>query len=239
VYRQSPNFRERSVYVDDVYFESDDEHGIQRLISGESSLMIHFIHPAYLKAVADSARRGDRSWKSWLEEVAGVRRIPRLIEPSNPCALSKVFLHIVQWCPEKLIGALQAHWSSYSSLMKPEIVAALENTPVPCENLGMSSLEMTYLPLPDLKDKAKQFGAERVLPFLQLPAQLTKDSEQCWKFLKVFNVGMEADIWFYLDVLHYLVRDNPATEYRKGLFEIYKAIEAHSRADDYDAVRCV
>ena len=239
VYHQSPNISRSSICVDDMYFESDDEYGIQRLISRGSSLTIHFIHPAYLQAVADSARRGDRSWKSWLEEVAGVRRIPRLIEPSNSCTLSKVFLHIIQWCPEKLIGTLQAHWSSYSSLMKPEIVATLENTPVPCENLGMSSLKMTYLPLPDLKDKAKQFGAEGVLPFLQLPAQLTKDSEQCWKFLKVFKVGMEADIRFYIDVLRYLVRDNPATEYRKGLFEVYKAIEAHSRVDDHDAVRCV
>jgi hypothetical protein len=239
VYRQSPNFFGQSIYVDDVYFESDDEYGIQRLISRGNSLMIHFIHPAYLKAVADTARRGDRSWESWLEEVAGVRRIPRLIGSSTPCTLSKVFLHIVQWCPEKLVGTLQAHWSSYSSLMKPEIVAALENTPVPCENLGMSSLKMTHLPLPALKDKGKQFGAEALLPFLQLPAQLTEESEQGWKFLEVFKVGMKADIRFYIDVLRYLVRDNPAAEYRKGLFEVYKAIEAYSRADDYDEVRCV
>jgi hypothetical protein len=239
VYRQSPDFFGSSIYVDDVYFESDDEYGIQRLISRGSPLVIHFIHPAYLKAVADSACRGGRSWKCWLEEVAGVRRIPRLIGSSKPCTLSKVFLHITQWCPEKLIGTLQAHWSSYSSLMKPEIVAAIENTPVPCENLGMSSLKLTYLPLPDLKDKGEQFGAAGVLPFLQLPAQLTEDSEQCWKFLKIFKVGMKADIRFYIDVLRYLVRGNPATEYREGLFEVYKAIEAHSRADDYDAVRCV
>lgn len=238
VYRQSLSFGS-SVYVDDVYFESDDEYGIQRLLSRGSPLLIHFIHPAYLKAVADSARQGNRSWKCWLEEVAGVRRIPRLVGSSYPCTLSKVFLHIVQFCPEKLIGTLQAHWSHYSSLMKPEIVAALANTPVPCENLGMSSLKVTYLPLPDLKDKGKQFGAERLLPFLQLPAQLTKDSEQCWKFLEIFKVGMEADIRFYLDVLQYLVRGNPATEYREGLFEVYKSIEAHSRASDYDAVRCV
>ena len=239
VYRQFPDFFGSPIYVDDVYFESDDEYGIRRLISRGSPLMIHFIHPAYLKAVADSACRGGRSWKCWLEEVAGVQRIPRLIGSSKPCTLSKVFLHITQWCPEKLIGTLQAHWSSYSSLMKPEIVAALENTPVPCENSGMSSLKLTYLPLPDLKDKGEQFGAAGVLPFLQLPAQLTEDSEQCWKFLKIFKVGMKADIRFYIDVLRYLVRGNPATEYRGGLFEVYKAIEAHSRLDDYDAVRWV
>ena len=238
VYRQFPSLGS-SVCVDDVYFESDDEYGIQRLISRGSSLTIHFIHPAYLKAVADSARQGNRSWKCWLEEVAGVRRIPRLVGSSYLCTLSKVFLHIVQWCPEKLIGTLQAHWSYYSSLMEPKIVAALANTPVPCENLGMSSLKVTYLPLPDLKDKGKQFGAEGLLPFLRLPGQLTKDSEQCWKFLEVFKVGMEADIRFYLDVLQYLVRDNPATECRKGLFEVYKSIEAHSRASDYGEVRCV
>jgi hypothetical protein len=238
VYRQCPSLGS-SVCVDDVYFESDDEYGIQRLIGRGSSLTIHFIHPEYLKAVAGSARRGNRSWKCWLEEVAGVRQIPRLIGSSFPRTLSKVFVHIVQWSPEKLIGTLQAHWNSYSSLMTPEIVAALENTPVPCENLGMSSLKVTYLPLPDLKDKSKQFGAEGLLPFLQLPAQLTKESEQYWKFLEVFKVGMEADIRFYLDVLRYLVRDNPAAEYRKGLFEVYKSIEAHSRASDHDAVRCV
>jgi hypothetical protein len=242
VYRETLNFGKFNECADDLYFESDNEYGVQQLLSSEGTtpeISIHFIHPAYLEAMPNTARRDDQSWETWLEEVAQVRRIPRLVERSRPASLSKVFIHIVERRPEKLIGTLQAHWSSYSNLMLPEIVAALANAYIPCENLKKTRLHKTYMPLPELKNKCKQFGLEGKLPFLKLPSQLTKGFDRRWKFLEMFQVGMEADTRFYLDGLQYSVRFNPTVEYRKNLFELYKAIEQHSRAADYESIRFV
>jgi hypothetical protein len=242
VYRQIIHFVRRETCVDDLYFESDDEYGIQRLLSSNGTMpeiSVHFINPAYLKAVPNNAGANDRSWQTWLEEVAQVRRIPRLVERLQPSRLSKIFLHITKRRPEKLIGTLQAHWSSYSNLMLPEIVDALANTHVLCENRQMTRLNKTYLPSPNLKDECKQFSLEGQMPFIQLPTQLTEGSDQRWKFLEMFQVGMVADTRFYLDVLQHCVRLNPSAEYGKGVFDVYKAVEEHSRAADHESIRSV
>jgi hypothetical protein len=242
VYRQAALFITTRTCIDDLYFQSDDEYGIQQLLSSDGTtpqISVHFMNPAYLKAVPNNARANDRPWETWLEEVAQVRRVPRLVERLQPTRLSKIFLHIGKRRPEKLIGTLQAHWSSYSNLMLPEIVDALANTHVSCENMQMTHLNKTYLPTPKLKDECKRFNLEGQLPFIQLPTHLTEGSDRRWKFLEIFQVGMVADTRFYLDVLHHCVRLNPTAEYRKCIFDVYKAVEEHSRAADHESIRFV
>ena len=81
----------------------------------------HFLHVGYLNAVSPEARRYDLSWTDWLQKFAEVQSIPRLASSRDPTKLSDVFLHIAKHRGDRLVGALAAHWPSYSTSMTDEI----------------------------------------------------------------------------------------------------------------------
>ena len=231
VYRRHVTFGP-NITVDDLYFEDDNTYGMKKIshaIQFATAPVIHFLHSSYLDAGLPDAPGNERSWKEWLEVVAGVRRVPRLKESLTRNSLSKVFQSIVTRCPDKLLGVLRTYWQCYDvSEQTPQVLEALTNTAVPCVNVQSKPLQSTYLPMGELKDKCADLDITDDMPFVRLPTEWPSDDIHGWRFLAVFGVGMEANLSFFLDALRCVVekiRESGFTEQQRSrLFKIYEAI---------------
>lgn len=238
----------RKQVVDDMYFESDDEYGPKQLFSGQlfgqntwPSYAAHFINSAYLTAVSPLARANDISWIDWLAKFANVQRIPRLARPSST-QMSEAFLHIIKHRKNMIVGTLKHHWGSYREMMKPEIVEALSVVSVTCEDVPNTPMKETYMPLPRLKSLCNELGVGQKWPFLKLPVELDDESGKDWQFLEKFQVGTEASVTLYLDILQQIVRSNKdshpelTAKCKNDLFTVYGAIEEHCKTADRDRI---
>lgn len=234
--------------VDDVYFETDGTYDPKQLsaqVKSGSKIIrpgfpLHLINQAYIDAVPSEVRRCDMSWESWLACSAGVRRTPRLVKPSDTTALSEFFSYILTWHPDRLVGILKAHWASYKELMSPPVILALGEVAVPCDgDMDDIPLRNTYLPLPKLMKACQEVEVEQGMPFLKLPVEIDGDAKKDWRFLKIFEVGHQANTRFYLDVLHHFVQTHQSLSEmsKKALLRIYEAVETHSKAEDYESIR--
>ena len=233
----------RKIIVDDLYFETDERYEAKQLTKQEKSdskivvPSLHYINSAYMDALSSDTCRYDTSWEGWLENSAGVRRIPRL---ATPFGLSDLFLYIIRWRKEDLVGTLKAHWASYNVLMTAPVIRALREAVVPCEEGIDAPLEITYLPLPKLMKTCKKLEVDHKLPFLKLPVDVDGEIREHWKFLEIFDVGYETSAEFYLDVLHHFVRTHQKSLSETSsnvLRRIYEEIEKNSKADDCEWIR--
>ena len=237
----------REIIVDDLYFETDERYEAKQLMKQEKSgsktvfpgFSLHYINSAYMDALSSDTRRYDISWEGWLEYSAGVRRIPRLVRSSTPTVLSDLFLYIIRWRKEDLVGTLKAHWASYNVLMTAPVIRALREAVVPCKEGIDAPLRITYLPLPKLMKTCKKLEVEHKLPFLKLPVEVDGEIREHWKFLEIFDVGYETSARFYLDVLHHFVRTHQSLSETSSnvLRRIYEEIEKNSKADDCEWIR--
>ena len=184
VYRSFVTLGGDDLTVVDLYFESDDEYGTKmlsmRVLDGDKvvapSFDAHFINKKYLGVIPPESHRFGLSWREWLVKFAEIRAVPRLVSPKDGAKISEIFVHIMENRKERLVGTLKAHWSSYSGSMKDEIIGSLSKARVPCEGATEESLGRTYLPLPHLKQRCADRGAEGAVPFLKLPSELRQSS---------------------------------------------------------------
>ena len=237
---------DKKIVVEDLYFETDNIYEAKQLAMRVESgskitcpgIPLHYINCAYMDAVPSDVRRCDTSWGDWLYYSAGVQRTPRLINFSAPTSLSDLFLYILKWRSDRLVGTLKAHWGSYKDQMTNPVTLALREAVVPCQNKENAPLQTTYLPLPELVNICKKIEIDKGFPFLQLPVEIDSDAEQDWKFLRLFNVGYKANVRFYLDVLRQFVQNHQSLNdvMRQILVRIYEAVEKHTRAEDREFV---
>ena len=183
VYRTFVTLGRPDLTVDDIYLETEQDYGVKNLskqvIDGERiiapSFPVHFINKAYLDAVPPEARRFNLAWKDWLKTVLGVRSVPRLVDSKDPLKLSRIFQHIVKTRPAKLVGTLKTYRPEYQNLMQEEIIEALFEAKVRCENVGDTPLWETYLPTAELKQRTSDLGLSHIVPFIKLPYELSHD----------------------------------------------------------------
>jgi hypothetical protein len=219
VYRSFVTLGREDLTIDDLYFESDDEYGTKmlsmRLSDGDKvvapSFNARFINREYLGVIPPESHRFGLSWREWLVKFAKIQTVPRLVSPKDGAKLSEIFVHIVENRKEQLVGTLKAHWSSYSRSMKGKIIEILSKARVPCEGATEESLGRTYLPLPHLKQRCADLGAEGAVPFLKLPSELRQSSPSEWEFLKTFHVRHKDDLDFYIYMLRHF-RSIPAKD---------------------------
>ena len=95
-----------------------------------------------------------------------------------------------------------------------------------------------HLPTAELKQQTSDLGLSHTVPFIKLPYALSHDLAD-WQFLKLFHVGCEADLGFYLEALHFFDSDLLDGKEVQNLLAVYMEIERHSKVDDYDQVRLI
>ena len=242
----------------DLYFETDDEYGPGELSkalpqSNDGTTIsapgfpLHYINSAYLTAETPVRYHRKLTLEEWLHSCVDVRRVPRLSWPRTHyrrSELSELFVYVIESRSDKLVGTLEAHWSSYEALMTPEIVGTLSKAVVPCENGESKRLQETILPLPSLRHMCRTRGMPQSFPFLRLPFELEEEEKHDWTFLEIFGVTCQQSISFHLECLRHLVRANQESEdisstSLSNLIEIYEAVEVHSSDSSYEQIKYV
>ncbi|KAH0527319.1 hypothetical protein TsFJ059_002332 [Trichoderma semiorbis] len=226
-----------SPFFTDIYMPDDKPFGPSKLlenVEGTDGLSVHFLHPYYLNQFfqgSDEAMQLN-SWKNWLCSYAGVRRHLRIISKEDRGKLSKECFYVKRHHPAKFIGYLGYNWGQESKEIEssPALIRQLRAIEVPFDDGGVVPLEDTYLPLPNLKHQRERFlrGSE-FFPFLQLDDEVTHETYvKDWGFL-VSSLGVKAeeDLYFYLDVLRYIMEENKGNDDIDDfsrIFELYGVI---------------
>ena len=226
-----------------LYFRDEgDDYSPSKLFEQDARLPghpVHYLHEGYLKAVDPEAIHNGRSWKKWLEEIAGVRRIPEL--SAKDYGLSKEFQYIIDHRSNMLLGTLKRGWAIYRLQINDSVKEELQSRPVLLENGTKTPLKRTFLPFPSLKRIAEDLSIANACPFVAV-CELLRDEEKFeWMFVKELRVGIEENLDFYLSALEKFKTLNPALNTipaRERLTRIYRNIHLKS-SEDLDHVRYV
>ena len=221
------NHRDHRIHdEEDLYFQSDEEYDFQELMGSvlevapyNSGMVGSFIHPEYCKRIEllPGKRGGSHpAFKVWLQECVGILKHPRLVDPKDPTQLSPIFRYIIDSRPDKLLGTLKAHWSSYEAMMSTSFASTISDAKVRT-NIGPTPLKETFIPSESLTVRCAEFLDIQEFPFLELENE--PDTEG-WKFLSKFHVGIELSLDFWLEILYYCsLSDGPFR------YEIYEVIQ--------------
>ena len=215
-----------------LYFPSkEDDYSPSELFKQDAQFPghpVHYLHEDYLKAVDPEVIHNGWPWMKWLEEIAGVRRIPEL-RAKGYDILSKEFQYIVNHRSNKLLGTLKRGWAYYRLQIKDSSVGELRNSTVILENGRRTSLRRTFLPLPKLKQIAAELRIADAYPFIAM-SELLRDEERFeWTFVKELHVGIEENLDFYLSALMTFKTIKPAlkaTIARDQLAKIYQNVQS-------------
>ena len=91
-------------------------------------------------------------------------------------------------------------------------------------------LRETYLPLPDLIQRASEFGVNESFGFLKMPRELTDEFISAWRFLNQLSVGIEPDLGFYLSILREIADEHDGktiSMLENPVLDAYTAISRH------------
>ncbi|KAL8829788.1 MAG: hypothetical protein Q9191_001815 [Dirinaria sp. TL-2023a] len=258
-----PTYRARKTIagerrVCDLYFETEDEFGVKELCREQSSIFpkkgvtqyeVYFINEAYLNAVEPMVLVHGMSWLNWLEDSAGVRRIPRLVRSVDSTKISNLFSWLVSNRPGQVVETLHAYWYSYKDQMKPEIIKFLREAKVLWRQGKEIALGATWIPTPELVKICEDYGSVRKgrfshssvvaeMPFLDIRTRLNPQNQGEWRFLAQFGVSFDANTFFYLEALRVLRTDSRLTtgSFPKKLGRVYEAIEKSSNSSNYEKI---
>jgi hypothetical protein len=193
----------------DLYFETDEEYGTKEFLRlaregnppEDSHSFGSFINHEYLNSVPrQKSGPVSTSFEDWLALDVQVLQHPRLADPKDPSQLSKLFIFIIKKHPEKMLGTLKAHWGIYTIFIEahPRLKQKISDAMVPSTNIGKRKLCRTFLPLRELEARCSEFLDPQIFPFLTFN---DASSVEDWKFLKIFDVGVENNPEFYLEIL--------------------------------------
>ncbi|KAF2181798.1 hypothetical protein K469DRAFT_752658 [Zopfia rhizophila CBS 207.26] len=202
----------------------------------------YFLHPDYLKAVAE---RKMHFWK-WIHGSMEVWNIPRLVGSTQTemerFKLSPEFRSILRNKPGKeFLLLLRVNWEIYSTWLCESKVRSQRRflgsrcnlqqevslTEFNCLGGKRASLCNTFLPFENATSEASS------LPFLDID-----DPEHDeWKFLETFGVGVEKNVQFYLRCLESIASEKPqGAETFQQVSEIYSGIQLYA-GSKIDVVR--
>jgi hypothetical protein len=233
VYRAFVTFG-AEIIKDDLYFETLGEYGTKHLaqeLQCEANKQscppfeMHIIHHAYIEAVPPGTVSNGRTWEQWLEEVALVRRIPRL-KNSRTDGLSTLCEHMAKYRPMTLIGILKAYWSSFQSDLTPRVIKALKDMQVPCRNHSQTDLQYTYYPSKEMQRLCSDATLQEIFDkFIDIPANLATHGTDGWEFLTTFGVTLETDINFFWEIFCGLEKKATHTIQTQAVFfRMYKEL---------------
>ena len=200
-------------------------------------LPVHYLHDNYLKVVCLSSVSNEVPYSEWLEKTAHVRRIIKL-KASSSGGLSKEFRYIIDFRSDRLLGMLKREWAYYQR-MDYTPAEELRRSNVLLENGCRKPLHHTFLPFPTLKQITDKFEITKEFPFVATIEPLRDDEKLNWEFVKKFQVGVDANLKFYISALETFRRvhtDPSSASLRAILQEIYQKLQSTS-SQDLDRLR--
>ena len=225
-----------------LYFPDErDDYSPSNLFKQDGQLPGHpvnYLHKDYLNAIDPEIIHHGRPWTRWLEEIAGVRRIPELRAKGHD-GLSNEFQYIIRHRSDRLLGMLKRGWESYRPQINDVVEGALRRSTVRLENGRWIALRCTFLPLPKLKQITAELRIADAYPFIAISEPLRDEERLEWMFVKDLQVGIEENLDFYLSALETHKTINPAlstTSASDQLIGIYRNIQSRC-SEGLDHVR--
>jgi hypothetical protein len=201
------------------------EDSLHELFSGYNYDSL--IHPDYVKGLHRSQKK---TFVEWLESSAEIALVPEIRAKAG--GIHNHFLFLLENKKQRVLGLLRRNWNRYSPQITKDVEKALSTYSFLCHSGDEVPLHKTFVPLPNLVQKAEVFVGATSCSFLDLPDGLHSE----WTFLSRFGVGTTDGLDFYLWVLSQpLFRTNSNVEGAKKLYR-----EILSRAwSDKAKVKCV
>jgi hypothetical protein len=186
---------------------------------------MHILHKDYIEAVPAGTIVHGRTWEQWLEEVAQVRRVPRLKHHRGD-NMSQLSQHLADHHPITLLGVLKTYIKAYNKDLTPGVIQDLSSMSVPCRNDYTQDLEDTYFPSRELTQLCSMAALDTDFDkFLVIPAALATDDVRGWGFLAKLGVTLKPEIIFFSDLLSLLLSNHIAGKDTKdAYFGIYKEL---------------
>lgn len=239
VYRALPTFGV-PIIKDDLYIETLGEYGTKHLAETIAQnprkpetpgFDIHLMNSTYIDSVPAATLSHGRTFEEWLEEVACVRRIPRLKNPQHD-RLSDLGAHLAKYHPMALICLLKENWERFQTELTPQVIHLLGRMKVPTlntqEGLTLHELRETYYPSKEIQQLCSITGVEQDFTlFLNIPSSSATEDGHGWEFLATLGVTFEPDLHFFSTVIEMIIgyyEKEPSSEIEASTYRIYREL---------------
>jgi hypothetical protein len=227
-----------------LYFPSTEQYHTEQLLENPDEKMAYFLDKSLLNLENHEVCKYERTWIDWLQIATGARYFPALTALATvpgPESISHVINTVLEKCPEKFIGLLQAHWDAeYKATIEGNVSLreALQDCEVLCELKVVSRLSLTYLPHKSIRDAVRGFNVQHNFPLLHLPVTLKRHNVRDWEFLEVFGVNIQPtlDLDFFLLVLEKKMSEGSAAKIEE-VTRVYVAIADNIRVPQREKVK--
>lgn len=219
-----------------IYQSGDDKSGPRKLLQlafGENLEDVNYLHPSYFADHPINSHDTVPSWENWLHQYLGIFKRLRLVDRDG-IKLSQHAIWIKRHRPQKFLALIELDWKSDDSELKKHQTVQNEIQNLRTQSLCSSKsddwlLQDTWLPLPHLKETARQYMyGDAIFPFLILEDNINESSKTKWEFLHdAFGVGTKDDLNFYLRILIELDSDDDQTfsnEFGLSVCSLYRKI---------------
>lgn len=198
---------------------------------------IHFLNSMYTNSQVKSSIRGSRTWKEWLQEIAGVRNYPSLYDPDRPLNLHPLVVAVRDKSPASFLPMLQRYWTeSYSATCSfPKIRNAVLESLVPCEHGILTKLRNAWFPSESILAEAQDFGVEAELPVLLLTDSASGCNISAWSALRDLGIPTEIDFAFYEQILRIMTQQSEVQEDK--MCKLYKKMGSLARLEEQDRLK--
>ena len=156
----------------------------------------------YYTEIEGIGHRNGCTGPDWLDKFLNAKSEIQLCQRDSPkCMLAKL-IYIANNKPEIILGILESIWSEYRKRNTWDNLFKNLRVPIVArDSSSTKTLDMTFLPLPQLCSVAGLLGLDAGFGFLNELAGLIDAAASQWSFLEHFGVGVNAGISFWLNLL--------------------------------------
>ncbi len=140
---------------------------------------------AYSKLSPKQPHNLKLTWSTWLNENMRIPTYVRIIkftrrESTTVMELTEECRHISRKHPQTFLGCLRHSWRwDGAQVSKDEdVISELGDLRVPCRDLELRRLSLTYLPVSDLMETWERLTGSKEGPFLALPKLGADEGDQ-------------------------------------------------------------
>ncbi|GFF32149.1 conserved hypothetical protein [Aspergillus udagawae] len=210
------------------YFPDEEPYGAQKLLAQFNPTPL-ILHPHYMRDCPEKPEEETRSWRAWLSEMFGIRKVIPLTSNKN---LSEECLYLAKSCQEKFLLFLLKYWPFEGAYIadNPDLAKALLKIEVLCENGRAYPLGKTYVRTAQFEYANGFLREGEFFPWLKLdPSVEAPGFSDIGALTTALGFGRpKSDLEFYLTILQFVSEGNRGKKKvldDSRIFDLYSRIE--------------
>lgn len=218
------------------YFPDEGPYSPQQLLDGYDRKPL-ILHPHYLRDYPERPEEETRSWRTWLSAMFTIRDVIPLtflsfvFRASGNRYLSIECGYIARSCPRKFLPFLLRSWKTEGAEIEsnPDLVKALLEIEVLCENGRMYPLGKTYVRTPRAEHANTFLRDGEFFPWLKLDSADEAGVPGIGILTTALGFGYpKSDLEFYITILEFVAdanKDKPDVVDIPRIFDLYTRIQ--------------